>query len=212
MKADSGKPLLSVDFRLMVYKKRNWKKRWQALQVNLGHFIKNRCHNKGDWKRRVWAAGTCWVTMVRVFFWYYSCYCKYYASSAFQHRENISACAHETVFLFSVLYRHSGLLKKGAKEKICLTGRWKKKEKKNCLPALLHEFTWKDLNVIFEETRWCSCIERWQDARRHVSVSLTGNKRSIFCCVSVVEGKREKEEEEELRWESAAYLLISTSE
>ena len=31
----------------------------------------------------------------------------------------------------------------------------------------------------------------------HGNVSLIGNERSIFCCVSVVEGKREKEEEEE---------------
>lgn len=120
----------------MVYKKRNWKKRWQALQVNLGHFIKNRCHNKEDWKRRVWAAGTCWVTMVRVFFWYYSCYCKYYASSAFQHRENISTCAHETVFLFSVLYRRSGLLKKKVwKRKSVWPDAGKRKKEKKLLPS-----------------------------------------------------------------------------
>lgn len=72
------------------------KKRWQALQVNLGHFIKNTCHNK-ETERQSYSRGQLvesqWVWM----FWYYSSYCKYYASSAFQHCENISTYAYETV-------------------------------------------------------------------------------------------------------------------
>ena len=83
---------------------------------------------------------------------------------------------------FSILGIISTLrfVKKGAKEKICLTGRWKKKKKSSCLPALLHEFTWKDLNVIFEETRWQDAQQRQFDREwtEHLLLRLCGRREA----------------------------------
>lgn len=99
------------------------------LQVNLGHFIKNMPQQR-DWKT-VLATGTSWVTVVWMF-WYYSSNCKNYACSAFQHRENISTCAYETVFLSRCCIVAEVYLKTSVKRKSV----WPEAKKKRKNPAL----------------------------------------------------------------------------
>lgn len=130
------------------------KQKKNALQVNLGHFIKT-CATTKTLKDKLLAAGTCWVIMEWMF-WYYSCYCKNYVSSAFQHRENMS---YETFFLLSVSQFVSQVYLKNWKENQFVH----RQEKKNPTPRSLT----KHWNVIFEETCWFY-IERRQDAKTSV--------------------------------------------
>lgn len=178
---DSGKPFFLCCFPFD--EKMKLKKWWQALQVNLGHFIKNTTKRLKD---QVLATGTCWVTMVWVF-WYYSSYSKNHAFSAFQHRENITTCAYETIFfLFSALHCCSGLSVK-------IKSVWPEERKKTCTDFQL---SFKSLpkkrfkchirgNMLVLYWAQTGCTD-W------VNFSLIGNKRNIFFCFFVVEGKREK--------------------
>lgn len=159
-----------------------------------------------EWKTNVLAAGTCWVILLWMF-WYHSSYCKNYASSVFQQRENISPCAYETVF-FSALHCWLGLFQN---VRVRLTRGRKKKQKKttkilHCLPALLLKFTLKRFKC---QIRGNVLVLYWaQTGCTHwVNFSLIWNKRKIFFCVFAVRGKREKKND----WCEACCLICSSS-
>lgn len=170
-----------------MYKKWNWETEKNALQVNLGHFITTRATTKAL-KHKLVAAGTCWVIKDWTF-WYYSCYCKNCVSSGSRHRENMS---YETFFLSRCRTRSSGLFKKLKRKSVC------PQSEKNPTPSRLK----KDLNVILEEAR-CFYAACRQDAETWVWKGR--NSSFFFCCVFVVEEKREKND-----WGDSRLLVLAS--
>lgn len=90
------------------------KKWWQALQVNLGHFIKNMRHNKESETQSFSRGHLLSHNGVNVLILFN---CRNYASSAFQHRENISKRAYETVLCSRCCIVAQVYLKKSVKRK-----------------------------------------------------------------------------------------------
>lgn len=162
--------ILWFPFDVQKMKLRNRKK--NALQVNLGHFIKT-CATTKTLKDKLLATGTCWVIMEWMF-WYYSCYCKNYVSSAFQHRENMS---YETFFLLSVSQFVSQVYLKNWKENQFVHRQEKKSYSRVSYKALKCHIRGNVL-VLYRAQTGCK------------DFSLTWKKQSTFFCVFVVGVKR----------------------
>lgn len=166
------------------------KQKKNALQVNLGHFIKT-CATTKTLKDKLLAAGTCWVIMEWMF-WYYSCYCKNYVSSAFQHRENMS---YETFFLLSVSQFVSQVYLKNWKENPFVH----RQEKKILLQGLLQS---TEMSYSRKRAGFISSADRMQ----RLQFDMEETEHLLLCLCGWSEARKER-----LRWQSAACLLVLTS-
>lgn len=175
-------------FPFDVQKMKLRKRKKNALQVNLGHFIKT-CATTKTLKDKLLATGTCWVIMEWMF-WYYSCYCKNYVSSAFQHRENMS---YETFFLLSVSQFVSQVYLKNWKENQFVHRQEKKSYSRVSYKALKCHIRGNVL-VLYRAQTGCK------------DFSLTWKKQSTFFCVFVVGVKRGKND-----WGDSLPLVCSSS-